>query len=122
MLLKEASPFEAFKQGALMLLDHLAKDSAQPQRNDDWFRRLQSSHASVGSGFGTGGAVNCAPHVINLHTTPLEVAGDSSWRELFTRVSRIAPHLWPSRYPKLQFIAVCTTSITTYYPNEPFPS
>jgi hypothetical protein len=70
MLLKEASPFEAFKQGALMLLDHLAKDSAQPQRNDDWFRRLQSSHASVGSGFGTGGAVNCAPHVINLHVCP----------------------------------------------------
>ncbi|KAG2741443.1 P-loop containing nucleoside triphosphate hydrolase protein [Suillus brevipes Sb2] len=29
-----------------------------------------------------------------------------SWRELFTRVSRIAPHLWPSRYPKLQFIAL----------------
>lgn len=39
-------------------------------------------------------------------TIPREVAVDPSWRELFTRVSRIAPHLWPSRYPKLQFIAL----------------
>ncbi|KAG2153648.1 uncharacterized protein EDB93DRAFT_1248550 [Suillus bovinus] len=39
-------------------------------------------------------------------TTPREVAVDPSWRELFTRVSRIVPHLWPSRYPKLQFIAL----------------
>ncbi|KAG2033522.1 hypothetical protein BDR03DRAFT_967434 [Suillus americanus] len=39
-------------------------------------------------------------------TTPREVAVDPSWRELFTRISRITPHLWPSRYPKLQFIAL----------------
>lgn len=39
-------------------------------------------------------------------TTPRDVAVDPSWRELLTRVSRIAPHLWPSRYPKLQFIAL----------------
>lgn len=29
---------EAFKQAALILLDRLAKDSAQPQRKDDWLR------------------------------------------------------------------------------------
>ncbi|KAG1727621.1 ABC transporter type 1, transmembrane domain-containing protein [Suillus lakei] len=39
-------------------------------------------------------------------TTPREVAVDPSWRELFTRISRLTPHLWPSRYPKLQFIAL----------------
>ncbi|KAG1878177.1 mitochondrial half-size ABC transporter [Suillus subluteus] len=39
-------------------------------------------------------------------TTSREVAVDPSWRELFTRISRITPHLWPSRYPKLQFIAL----------------
>jgi len=33
-------------------------------------RSLQSSPASVGPGFGTGGAVNYAPHVINLHVCP----------------------------------------------------
>ncbi|KAG0708290.1 hypothetical protein DFH29DRAFT_476008 [Suillus ampliporus] len=38
-------------------------------------------------------------------TTPREVAVDPSWRELFTRISHLTPHLWPSRYPKLQFIA-----------------
>ncbi|KAG0708293.1 ABC transporter type 1, transmembrane domain-containing protein [Suillus ampliporus] len=41
-------------------------------------------------------------------TTPREVAVDPSWRELFTRISHLTPHLWPSWYPKLQFIAsVC---------------
>ncbi|KAG2072289.1 hypothetical protein BDR04DRAFT_1153541 [Suillus decipiens] len=48
--------------------------------------------------------------------TPREVAVDPSWRELFARISRITPHLWPSRYPKLQFLAV-RNSITFYYPN-----
>ncbi|KAG2336278.1 hypothetical protein BDR05DRAFT_1006024 [Suillus weaverae] len=36
--IKEAFPFEAFKQAALTLLDCLTKDSAQPQRKDDWLR------------------------------------------------------------------------------------
>ncbi|KAG1851147.1 hypothetical protein F4604DRAFT_1934157 [Suillus subluteus] len=30
----------------------------------------------------------------------------ASWREFFTRISSLTPHLCPSRYPKLQFIAL----------------
>jgi ATP-dependent Lon protease len=30
--------FEALKQAAVILLDCLSKDSAQPQRKDDWLR------------------------------------------------------------------------------------
>ncbi|KAG0704214.1 hypothetical protein DFH29DRAFT_1038543 [Suillus ampliporus] len=37
-------------------------------------------------------------------TTPCEVAVDPSWRELFTHISHLTPHLWPSQYLKLQFI------------------
>ncbi|KAG1739682.1 hypothetical protein EDB19DRAFT_1978093 [Suillus lakei] len=45
---------------------------------------------------------------LNLpQTTPHEVAADPPWRELFTcHMSRLALHLWPSHYPKLQFIAL----------------
>ncbi|OJA10165.1 hypothetical protein AZE42_01820 [Rhizopogon vesiculosus] len=38
-------------------------------------------------------------------TSPREVALDPSWCELFTRIYHLTPHLWPSQYPKLQFIA-----------------
>ncbi|KAG1745545.1 uncharacterized protein EDB91DRAFT_1328227 [Suillus paluster] len=52
-----------------------------------------------------------APCIRNRHnlthsqTTPHEVVVDPSWRELFIRISHLTPHLWPSRYPKLQFVA-----------------
>ncbi|KAG1904356.1 uncharacterized protein F5891DRAFT_41974 [Suillus fuscotomentosus] len=58
----------------------------------------------------SGPTTRCASPVPGVRepnkTTPREVAVDPSWRELFSRLSRIAPHLWPSRYPKLQFIAL----------------
>ncbi|KAG2052405.1 hypothetical protein BDR06DRAFT_957682 [Suillus hirtellus] len=57
----------------------------------------------------SGPTTRCASPVPGVResnkTTPREVAVDPSWRELFSRLSRIVPHLWPSRYPKLQFIA-----------------
>ncbi|KAG1799838.1 uncharacterized protein HD556DRAFT_69973 [Suillus plorans] len=58
----------------------------------------------------SGPTTRCASPVPGVRepnkTTPREVAVDPSWRELFSRLSRITPHLWPSRYPKLQFIAL----------------
>jgi len=52
--------------------------------------------------------------LIHLQTNTREVVLDPSWRELFTRVYHLMPHLWPSKYPKLQFIAVCTLHLTHF--------
>lgn len=57
----------------------------------------------------SGPTTRCASPVPGVQeskkTSTREVALDPSWRELFTRISHLTPHLWPSQYPKLQFIA-----------------
>jgi len=57
----------------------------------------------------SGPTTRCASPVPDVQeqkkTSTREVALDPSWRELFTRIYHLTPHLWPSQYPKLQFIA-----------------
>ncbi|KAI8975885.1 hypothetical protein BD414DRAFT_172105 [Trametes punicea] len=38
-----------------------------------------------------------------------DIALDPSWREIFARIKRISPYLWPSKSFALQFLAVCFT-------------
>lgn len=101
---------EEADEAAPLISQHVPHDSLllQPEDADP---DGPSSTAKYGTFTSRSGpTTRCASPVPGVRepnkTTPREVAVDPSWRELFTRVSRIAPHLWPSRYPKLQFIAL----------------
>ncbi|KAG2125942.1 hypothetical protein DEU56DRAFT_823368 [Suillus clintonianus] len=100
---------EEANETAPLMSQHVPHDSLllQPEDADP---DGPSSTAKYGTFVSRSGpTTRCASPIPGVRepskTTPREVAVDPSWRELFTRISRLTPHLWPSHYPKLQFIA-----------------
>ena len=59
-------------------------------------------------------AVNTTQYIANVSKQSdrkPEVALDPSWGEIFRRIKRIAPYLWPSKSIALQFLVVSTTRV-----------